>query len=104
VAFATADDLLHTVRDPGPGQVVLRLEAGAWPSVDSVSALLKEYADLPEDLTDSACRVELRRLLSTFVAGLAASAEAMVRRHGAVAGRVEQRHLLDRDTQGRPVS
>jgi CRISPR-associated endonuclease/helicase Cas3 len=105
-ARSVADDLLHMVRDPGPGQVVLRLEPGAWPGVDSVRGLLKEYADLPADATDRARRAELRRLLSTFVAGLADHpAQPMV--HAAVQllrARVQDSDiLLHRDAQGAPV-
>jgi CRISPR-associated endonuclease/helicase Cas3 len=70
LALGTADDLLHAVREPRPGQVVLRMEADAWPKNASVAGILKQYAELDESASGTARRQLLHPLLAEFATEL----------------------------------
>jgi CRISPR-associated endonuclease/helicase Cas3 len=74
VALFTADDLLHTLasRPPERGQVVLRIEEAAWPHNESVTRLLKQYAEDHDSATDGIRRRNLAELLKIFGAELGA--------------------------------
>lgn len=102
----TADDVLHEVAAPSAGQVVLRLEPGAWPTSGSVRGLLKEYADLADGASERPRREGLRRLLERFLADLGEGSRTPMVRAAIDLMREPVRNsdlVLHRDDQGAPA-